>query len=251
MEGAIQIHETPGGFEFDTLPEKVREYVMKHPGYRDYLPKSSDLREGKFLLGTVHDLSREQVKLLRDSLIEEFQPEDAADYMLIDFAVSNYFRCMYATRMEMNCLMYADDYSIEMFEVAADGLQPYIDACQTQTLRVIRALKTTKRPTPSSGSFTYETYSKTQINVEKWGLPLLFALAEITEKKEEQIDIDEIKQVMTKYYADGGTQNVPNSWIGYALGSYGFTDRIHTVQGNCYNISREKVLNLLSQVMKG
>ena len=35
--------------------------------------------------------------------------------------------------------------------------------------------------------------------MEKWELPLLLALEEITEDKEEQIDIDEIKQTMTKF----------------------------------------------------
>jgi hypothetical protein len=86
--------------------------------------------------------------------------------------------------------------------------------------------------------------------VGKWGLPLLLALAEITEKKEERIDIDEIKQTMAKFTDEPSPEIIPNAWIGYALGYYGFTDRIHVTEGNQYNISREQVQAILNEELK-
>lgn len=249
LEGAIQIHETVDGYEIDTPRQKVEEYILRDPSYTNYLPKPTDLMEGRFLLGTVHDLSRVQGKLVRDSLIEEIQPKDTSDYMLIDLAVSNYFRTMHACKLERDCLLNAVDYRYEMFEIVVDGLQPYIHDCQNQLLKVVRALKAGKQAEHSS-TFTYETYSRTRINVEKWGLPLLLALAEITEKKETQIDIDEIKQTMTKFVDNSTPETIPNSCIGYVLRHYGFTDKIHLTEGNRYNVDRKRVLKLLNEDLK-
>jgi hypothetical protein len=133
-----------------------------------------------------------------------------------------------------------------MFEVVAEGLQPYIHSCQNQLLRVLRALdaRSKNRYGPS---YSRETYSRTEINLEKWGMPLLFALADITEKKQEQIDIDEIKQAMTKY--DQSLQKLPNSWIGYVMKQYGFKDKIHTLDGNQYNINKDEVQSLLNEAL--
>jgi hypothetical protein len=138
---------------------------------------------------------------------------------------------------------------MEMFEVNATGVQPYINACQNQFLKALRALKSSKeKPLPH---ITYQTFTKTDINLQSWGLPLLQALEEITEKKEDDIDLDEIKQTMTKYANSPDIETIPNAWIGYALRKYGLTSKTHTTNGNQYNISKDQVHQLLNEVLKG
>jgi hypothetical protein len=134
---------------------------------------------------------------------------------------------------------------MEMYEIAMEGLQRYIHTCQNQLLRVLSALRA-RRP----ATLSYETYSRTDINLENWGIALLLALAEITEKKQREIDIDEIKSAMTKYVQGISVQSIPNSWIGYALGRFGFTEKVHVSDGNRYNIERTRVLMLLNEDMK-
>lgn len=85
----------------------------------------------------------------------------------------------------------------------------------------------------------------------KWGFPLLFALAEITEKKETEIDIDEIKRAMADFTDAPDPNTIPNSWIGYALRHYGFIDKIHLTEGNQYNINRQQVQKKLNEELKG
>ena len=176
--------------------------------------------------------------------MEEFGAESPTDFMLVDMAVSNYMRTMQATRMEMNNVWCADHYQMEMFEIITEGLQPYIHDCQNQFLKVLSILKNRKQIN-SPSTITYETYSRTDISLEKWGMPLLYTLAEITKTKQQEIGIDEIKQAMTKHVGDIDAEAIPNSRIGYALRHYGFTDRIHTNDGNRYSISRERVKTLL------
>jgi hypothetical protein len=110
LEGAIKIHETENGFEIDTPRDKVAEYVRQHI----YI---EDLRQGRFLLGSVSVVAKEQVKLLREALIDEFSAEHPSELMLIDIVVSNYYRAMYATKLEMESLLWATDDRMEMFEV--------------------------------------------------------------------------------------------------------------------------------------
>lgn len=243
LEGVIQIHETPYGFMVDTPMEKVKDFVQSHPTFRKLYPAPDELKEGRFLLGTVTDWEKERVNFVRKSLIDEFQAENPSDLMLVDLAVSNYVRAMYGTQTEMESIRYADHYRMEMYEIMMEGLQPYIHACQNQLLRVLTALRGRRQ---ANTTFSYETYSRTDINLETWGIPLLRALADITEKKQEQIDIDEIKAAMSKYLDGTDTETIANTAIGYALIRYGFTSRIHVLEGNRYNINRDKVLRLLS-----
>jgi hypothetical protein len=249
LEGAIQIHETDYGFMIDTPDDKVNEYVENHPTFRKARPAPDDLKEGKFLLGTVSDWEKEEVNLVRNSLIDEFQAETPSDFMLIDLAVSNYVRSMYATQTAMDSIRYADHYRMESYEVVMEGLQPYIQTCQNQLLRILRALHARKQPYPHS-TFTHETYSRTDINLENWGQPLLLALADVTEHKEQDINIDEIKQAMVKHVEDSSIETIPNAWIGYALGRLGFAKKIHSREGNHYNIERTRVLTLLNEDLK-
>ncbi len=250
LEGAIQIHETDYGFMIDTPSEEVEQYVLQHPKVKTNLPKPNDLEEGRFLLGTIHDLRKEQTKLVRNSLINEFNAETPSDFMLIDLAVSNYIRAMYATRMEMESLYYTDHYSMEMLEAMSEAVQPYIHSCQNQLVKILRALKAGRQPERPPYAITHQTYSRTDINLENWGVPLLLALAEITGKKEREIGIDEIKLAMTKYVQRLSVQSIPNSWIGYALRQFGFTEKVHVIEGNRYNIERARVLTLLNEDLK-
>ena len=245
LEGAIKIHETAFGFMIDTPNDEVEEYLLRHPQFKKNLPTPKDLVEGRFLLGTVNDLVKQQFRNVRNSLVTEFEAEVPTDYMLIDLAVSNYMRTMNATQMETDCLWYADHYRMEMFEEITQGLQHYIHDCQNQFLKTLKILKHRGSMDWSPNTITYETYSRTDINLERWGIPLLYALAEITERREQEIGIDEIKQAMKKHISDINSEAIPNSWIGYALRRYGFTDRIHANDGNRYSISRERVQLLL------
>ena len=247
LQGKIQIHQTPNGFMIDTPEDKVKEFVQNHPKFQAMQPAPDDLRKGWFLIGTVTDWDKERVNLVRKSLIDEFHAQSPSDLMLVDLAVSNYVRAMYATQTEMESIRYADNYRMEMYEITMEGLQPYIHACQNQLLRTLTILQARKRTT---STFTYETYSRTDINIENWGTPLLLALAEITEKKEQGIGIDEIKSTMTKYVKELNIQSVPNSWIGYALNRFGFMEKIHVSDGNRYNIERTRVLTLLNEDLK-
>jgi hypothetical protein len=231
----------------DTPMEKVKGFVQSHPRFQKLHPAPDELKEGKFLPGTITDWEKERVNFVRKSLIEEFHAETPSDLMLVDLAVSNYVRGMYATQTEMESIRYADHYRMEMYEIAMEGLQPYIHACQNQLLRVLRALQGRKQAT---STFRYETYSRTDINLENWGVPLLLALAEITGKKEREIGIDEIKLAMTKYVQRLSVQSIPNSWIGYALRQFGFTEKVHVNEGNRYNIQRARVLTLLNEDLK-
>ena len=72
LEGAIQIHETDYGFMVDTPMEKVKEFVRNHPKFQVMQPAPSELKQGRFLLGTVTDWEKERVNLVRKSLIDEF-----------------------------------------------------------------------------------------------------------------------------------------------------------------------------------
>lgn len=247
LEGAIQIRETSDGFDVETPPAKVAEYFLKQFRSNVRPPHQSDLAKGKFLLGTVDNFRKRRIENLRQNLIQEYKPKTASDYMLVDLAASNYARCMFATKLETECLWLGTEHVMEMFEVAVGGLQPYIHACQNQLLKVLRTLKSNKQGT---SSFTYETYSRTKINIGKWGLPLLLALAEITEHKEREIDIDEIKQTMTKFMDEPGPETIPNSWIGYMLRHYRLTDKVHFTEGNQYNISKQQVEAILNEQLK-
>jgi len=244
LEGVIKIHETDYGFRIDTPHEEVQKYLLQHPKFKSKLPIPEELQEGFFLLGAITESEKERARYVRDGLIEEFQAESPSDFMLVDLTVANYVRTMYATMLEMQSIRYADDYRMEMFEIMMEGVQPYIHTCQNQLLQVLKALRA-RRESPSKSTFTHETYSRTDINLESWGLPLLLALAEITEKKQDEIGIDEIKQTMTKHLGDINAEAITNSWIGYALRRYGFTGKIHANDGNRYSISREKVQMLL------
>jgi hypothetical protein len=242
LEGAIKIHETENGFEIDTPRDKVAEYVRQHRKP----PTVEDLRQGRFLLGSVSVVAKEQVKLLREALIDEFGAEDPSDLMLIDIVVSNYYRAMYATKLEMESLLWATDDRMEMFEVNAKGAQPYINACQKQFLKTLDALRS-RRPAPTPhNSITYRTFTRTDINLDQWGIPLLLALSEITNEKEEDIGLDEIKQAMSKHLNGFNVAEIRNAWIGHALRRYGFTDKVHTSEGNHYNIGRREVQLALS-----
>ena len=242
LEGKIQIHETERGFMIDTPTEKVEEFLEDHPRFRRMQPNAQELKEGRFLLGTVTDWDKERVSLVRKSLMDEFHAENASDFMLVDLAVSNYLRAMYATQVEMESIRYSDHYRMEMYEIVMEGLQRYIHACQNQLLRVLTTLRARGQAT---STFSYEIHSRTDINLENWGIPLILALADITEKKQERIDIDEIKNAMSKYLGGIDPETISNSAIGYALIRYGFTSRIHVLDGNRYNISRDQVLKLL------
>jgi hypothetical protein len=244
LEGAIQIHETEYGFMVDTPMEKVKEFVRNHPKVQALQPAPSELKEGRSLLGTITDWEKERINLVRKSLIDEFQAEKPSDLMLVDLAVSNYVRAMYATQTEMESIRYADHYRMEMYEIMMEGLQPYIHACQNQLLRVLRALEARRQ---AATTFRHETYSRTDINLETWGLPLLLALAKITEKKQQEIDIDEIKHAMATHLQGLNAEAIPNSWIGYGLDRLGFKEKIHVSDGNRYNINREHVLALLNE----
>ena len=216
-----------------TIHDLIVRITTPVPRGRQFLSlNAGGLAEGRFLLGTVDDLVKEQYRNVRDSLAEEFEAETPTDFMLIDLAVSNYMRTMQAMQTEM-------------FEVVTQGLQPYIHDCQNQLLKMLRILQARKQTDYNPHTFTHETYSKTEINLEKWGLPLLHASADITERKEEKIGIDEIKQAMTKHLKDLDIQAIPNSWIGNALRRYGFTDKIHESDGNYYNIPKESIRILL------
>ena len=247
LEGKIEIHETDYGFMIDTPEDKVKEFMQNHPKFQAMQPAPDDLQKGWFLIGTVTDWEQERVNLVRKSLIDEFHAENPSDLMLVDLAVSNYVRAMYATRTEMESIRYSDNYRMEMYEIVMEGLQRYIHTCQNQLLRTLTTLQARRRAT---STFTYETYSRTDINLENWGTPLLLALAEITEKKEQGIDIDEIKLAMTKYVQELNIQSIPNSWIGYALNRFGFMEKIHVSDGNRYNIERTRVLTLLNEDLK-
>jgi hypothetical protein len=220
---------------------------FQHPNVKNKLPNVDDLKEGCFLLGSVHEVDRNVVKLVRDSLVEQYGAESPTDFMLIDLLASNYVRAMYAARVEGQSIWFTDYYSMEMFEVAHQGLQPYIHACQNQMLKVLKALNDTKL---SANVFTHETYSRTAINLETWGLPLLLALGEITETKEQGIGIDEIKLTMTRYVKGLDVESIPNSLIGYALGRFGFIEKVHVSDGQRYNIERKRVLTLLNESLK-
>ncbi|MGO9645879.1 MAG: hypothetical protein ACLPY5_14180 [Candidatus Bathyarchaeia archaeon] len=249
LEGKIEIHETDYGFMIDTPEDKVKEFVQNHPKFQAMQSAPDDLRRGWFLIGTVTDLDKERVNLVRKSLIDEFHAENPSDLMLVDLAVSNYVRAMYATQTEMESIRYADNYRMEMYEIMMEGIQPYIHSCQNQLLRVLTALRA-GRQSSSRSTFTHETYSRTKINLENWGLPLLLGLAEITQSKEQDIDIDEIKVAMAKYAKGVNAQNIPNHLIGYVLRDFGFTEKVHVREGNHYNIERGKVLTLLDEGLK-
>ena len=251
LEGAIQIHETDDGFEIDTPPEKIAEYFLKH--FRSNLrpPHKSDLAKGKFLLGTVDNVHKRRIANLRQNLIQEYQPKTATDLMLIDLAASNYARCMFATKLETECLWLAHDHVLEMFDVAVDGLQPYVHGCQNQLLKVLSVLSNRKLNQRSGLWFTHRTYSRTDINLQNWGLPLLYALAEITQKKESRISVNEIKQTMLKSLPGVSSDDIQNDDIGYALRDLGFTDCLHTSIGNVYKIPKQSVQVLLNEALKG
>lgn len=241
LEGAIEIREVPDGFEIISPPEKVAEYIFKQLKMEGRFPDKTDLEKGKFLLGTVDDMRKESVRLLRTNLIEEFEAEKPSDLMLVDVAVSNYVRCMYATGMENDCLWHTD-HSMEMFEVMAGGLQPYIHACQNQFLKSLQALRARKHP---CSTYSHVSYSRTDINLQEWGLPLLYALRDVTIRKETDIGLDEIKQAM-KIHAQGfDVESIENNLIGYVLERYGFHTKTHTSTGNRYNITREQVQAVL------
>jgi len=94
-------------------------------------------------------------------------------------------------------------------------------------------------------AFSQETYTKTQINLTRWGPALLLALEEVTKNSRDEIGLDEIKQATARI---GGldADSISDSLIGYALRYYGFNDKVHMSDGNRYRISREKVLMLLA-----
>jgi hypothetical protein len=79
---------------------------------------------------------------------------------------------------------------------------------------------------------------------------LLLALAGITEQKQREIGIDEIKDAMAKHLKGLSPDSIPNSSIGYALRDYGFKEKIHLNDGNHYEIPRERVLTLLNEHLK-
>ena len=142
LEGAIRIHETTAGFDIDTQLPKVEEYFRRHPKSKDWFSESDCLKDGSLLLGTSHEIWKENIRLVRDNLIDEFEASSPSDLMLIDLLTSNYFRVMNATRTEMETLWYAHDFSMEMFEIVHQGLQRYIHTCQNQLLRVLERITT-------------------------------------------------------------------------------------------------------------
>jgi hypothetical protein len=83
--------------------------------------------------------------------------------MLIDMVVSNYFRAMYATTLEMESILRATDYPMEMFEVNAKAVQPYINACQNQFLKTLDALRSRRPGFAPHNSVTYRTFTRTDI----------------------------------------------------------------------------------------
>jgi hypothetical protein len=53
--------------------------------------------------------------------------------MLIDMAVSNYFLAIYAARLEMEFILSATDYTMEISKLNVKGVRPYISACRTSS----------------------------------------------------------------------------------------------------------------------
>jgi len=152
---------------------------------------------------------------------------------------------MYARRMGMESLLNSSQYRMEMFEVNAKGVQPFVIACENQFLKTLRALKSAKLRHSFDATVTHQTSSKTVINLRYWGIPLLLALQEITKSKEQNIEVDEIKHAMGKYLSS--STEIPNSSIGYALKHLGFNNKVHTNYGNNYNIGKEEVEVILQR----
>lgn len=249
LDGSLEIREDNNGFVFITPPDKIDAYVSQHPRFRNAIPAPDYLNEGVFLLDSVVDWEKERASFIRNSLVEEFQAETPSELMLVDMAVSNYIRLMHAARLEMESLRYADN-RMEMFQVMMEGVEPYLHSCQNELLRVLGALKARRYGNSMANTLTYETYSRTRVNVQNWGLLLLLALAEITEQKDREIGISEIKEAMAKHLKGLGPDVITNSSIGYALRDYGFKEKIHLNDGNHYDIPRERVLTLLNEQLK-
>jgi hypothetical protein len=55
---------------------------------------------------------------------------------------------------------------------------------------------------------------------------------------------------MTRYVKGLDVESIPNSLIGYALGRFGFIQKVHVSDGQRYNIDRKRVLTLLNESLK-
>jgi hypothetical protein len=245
LQGILHVRETEDGYEFDTSQEKIEEYLLQQMKLKGLLPEPDDLTEGRFLFGTVNKYEWEHVKVVRDRLIEEFGADSPTKMMLVDVAVSNYTRAMYATGMEYS-LLWNTDRRYDMLELTHISLEPYIHACQNQLLKTVAALRAScERPPRNSWSMKL-TYRRTDLNLQKWGRPLLHALRDVASDKKE-IDLDEVKLAM-KRYADGiDVDSIRNSDIAYVMNELGFVKKIHTEHGNRYLIRKEEVEVLLRQ----
>jgi len=240
----IKIHETPNGYMIDTDPFKVKEYVLKQLTIKNMLPRADDLEKGQFLLSCVPEWQREQLKAIRCQLIEEYG-QAATTLMLIDIVVSNYIRVMYATHMEMGMVCHQDcDY--ETFELAHNGLQPYICDYQNQLIKSLSNLRGIRRSRPQNSLSMELTYRRTDLNLQKWGLPLLHALDDVA-SNEEEIDLDEVKLAMKKHVNGLDIDPIRNSDIAYLMKELGFVNKIHTEHGNRYIVRKEEVEVLLKR----
>jgi hypothetical protein len=244
LSGHIEIHETPNGYMIDTDPVKVKDYVLQKLRIKNMLPRTDDLETGQFLLDCVPEWQREQLKAIRRRLIEEYG-QAPTTLMLIDNVIANYIRVMYATHMEMGMLWHQDcDY--ETFELAQAGLQPYIRDCQTQLIKSLNALKATRQGRLGNSMSMQVTYRRTDLNLQKWGLPLLHALDDVASDRKE-IDLDEVKLAMKRYANGLDVNSVRNSDIAYAMNELGFVNKIHTEHGNRYIVRKEEVEVLLKR----
>ena len=244
LDDDIKIHETQNGYMIDTDPFKVKEYVLQQLKTKNMLPRTDDLETGQFLLSCVPEWQREQLKAIRRRLIEEYGKTTMA-LMLIDLVISNYIRAMYATHMETG-MIWNQDCDYETFELAHTGLQPYIRDCQNQLIKSLGALRDNQQGRSQNSLSMQLTYRRTDLNLQKWGLPLLQALGDVASDKEE-IGLDEVKLAMKKH-ADGlDIDSVRNSDIAYLMKELGFVNKIHIEHGNRYIVRKDEIEVLLKR----
>ncbi len=208
-----------------TNPAQGEEYLYQH------LADADPLGSGKFLvelpLNDWTDLKRKWILKIRDEIINSKGLwGDPLGIIKADLVVSSYVRFMEAQRFEQDNLIELQEFSLDIMKALADVGSKYTQVCFKQLIESIKMLEMGA----SKSSYHQTGYSKSSINMQSWGRILVQALVQITEKKEENITIKDIREAMKTELSVEDHRKIQGPEIGYLLRSLGVS-KLHLSTG--------------------
>lgn len=140
--------------DLQELAKKVKEGKNDEETTKKFMERQQEVLwengvvNGKTIEGSVNNWHQKQVRKLRKQLITEHQANTASEFMLIDLAISAYFRGLHSARI-YSCMAQNNDKTITYNQLRINmmkELNKQIDNANRQYISVLTLLKEMKQP---------------------------------------------------------------------------------------------------------